>query len=105
MIHFSNPVFAGKENNPKSVMALSAEFLAAIKANNPTERIVDQLASMPAKKLATELDTDAKKKTFWINTYNSYILLLLRKNPNLYEDRSAFFKKKRIKNSWIDVQF
>ena len=37
------------------------------------------------------MPADPDRMVFWINVYNSFILLLLRGNPDLYDDRKAFF--------------
>ncbi|MDP5171388.1 MAG: DUF547 domain-containing protein, partial [Bacteroidia bacterium] len=77
----------GQTNYPK----LSADLLEAVKQNQPTDQFVQTLKGIDADELAAALNTDAKKKTFWINVYNSFIILLLRDNPALFEDRGAFF--------------
>lgn len=46
--------------------------------------------------LAKQLGTDQQKKAFWINVYNAYILDILKKSPEKYNDRSRFFKDKQI---------
>jgi len=81
-----------------SYEALSVELLKAVKAGRPTEEIQDKLNQATVDDLAAELDTDAEKKAFWMNIYNSYIIILLRDNPGLFDDRSDFFS-----SDWVPI--
>lgn len=85
--------------------ALSAELLTRVKHNQPTEALQQQLADASADNLAESLDSDVRRKTFWLNVYNSYIILILRENPDLYEDRDAFFKANRIPVAGLKLSF
>lgn len=79
--------------------ALSTNLLEAVKANQPTQSYAQQIAEVPLKELSAQLDTDAKRKTFWINVYNSYIIIRLREESDLYATRSGrddFFTEPRV---------
>lgn len=75
---------------------LSERFLKDIKAGKDTKTFQDQLASTTLDALEDGLQTDAKKLAFWVNIYNAYIQVILSKNPELYNDRQAFFNEERI---------
>ena len=81
----------------KNYNQLSQDLLEAIKNKKATKKFTDQLATVPKEELNAALKTDKEKLAFWINIYNSYIILILRDNPELYEDRNAFFKKEQVK--------
>ncbi len=86
------PTLSAQTDYPK----LSAELLQAVKQRANPQPLTQQLANVEVNALADQLDTDAKRKTFWINLYNSYVIILLRDNPDLYDDRDAFFDEPRV---------
>ncbi|MDR6299776.1 DUF547 domain-containing protein [Mesonia maritima] len=71
---------------------LSKNFFYAVKEGKNAEKYVMQLANLPKETLKKTLNTDTKKKAFWLNIYNTYVQYLLKKNPDLYKNRSDFFK-------------
>lgn len=75
---------------------LSEEFLQNIKDGKNTRAIQDRIANLTLKELNNSLVTDAHRLAFWINIYNAYILAVLSENPELYDDKKAFFKKEQI---------
>lgn len=77
---------------------VSQEFLYAIRSGDmvKAEQLNTQIKTLNPDSLAQELKNDERKKAFWINCYNAYVIYMLKKDSNLYEDRSAFFTKKRI---------
>ncbi len=70
---------------------LAADFLERVISGEAHEDIQHVLADADPVQLFRQLDTDAKKKAFWINIYNAYIIVLLKKNPSLYENKGMFF--------------
>jgi len=54
------------------------------------------LASYPLDSLATELDTDQKRITFWVNVYNVYAQIKMQENPEGYQKKLKFFGSKDI---------
>lgn len=83
-------------SNIEDFNRFSEQFLADIKAGNNTDAYQDRLARTSLKALKNGLQTDEQKLAFWINIYNAYIQVFLSKNPELYENRQAFFNEKRI---------
>ncbi len=83
-------------SNVKDFNALSEQFLKDIKAGKDTKNAQDELANTTLKALEEGLQTDDQKLAFWVNIYNAYIQVFLSKNPELYDDRQAFFNDERI---------
>lgn len=87
---------------------LSVDLLSAVKANRPVESYTDQLASAELKAISQQLDTDAKRKTFWINVYNAYVIIRLRENSDLYatkDGRDKFFTEPRVTIAGQELSF
>lgn len=84
---------------------VSEDLLNALKDGNDTKAYTDILEASTIDELVEFLDTDHKKLAFWINIYNSYIILTLQGNQELYENRSKFFKTPRIKIAGEEVGF
>ncbi len=88
--------------------SLAADFLEAVKAKKPVETYTQQLAQAPLQALSAQLDTDAKRKTFWINVYNGFIITRLRENPDLYatkDGRDDFFTTPRVTIASQELSF
>ena len=86
-----------KNFNTKYVL-LSKDLLNAVKLEKKSEVVAIQttLKSVDIDSLANNLSTDAQKKAFWINIYNSYIQILLSEEPELFNDRGKFFSAPRV---------
>ena len=80
----------------KNFVQLSTQLIQKTRDKENVTLILKQLKESNLEDLIKDLDTDNKKKTFWINVYNSYIIFYLRDNPELYQDRSRFFHEKNI---------
>ena len=78
------------------VIQLSSEFIYAAKTGNETSAIETKLQGLSFDNLQTALKSDDEKKAFWINIYNGYIQLLLKRDPDKYKSRNKFFKTKQI---------
>ncbi|MEM6767556.1 MAG: DUF547 domain-containing protein [Bacteroidota bacterium] len=89
----------------KDPMALSAKLLSTVTAAKSPQNLQTQLRELSPNELAVALNTDDKRKAFWINVYNSYIISILKEQPALFEDRSAFFTKKRMTIAQTDLSF
>jgi hypothetical protein len=85
--------------------SLSSELLQKVRDMEPHQDLLDQLAQVSPQALAASLDTDLRRITFWVNAYNSYVIILLRENPALYEDRSAFFGDDRFTIAGRELSF
>jgi hypothetical protein len=89
----------------KDYNLLSEQFLIKIKAGQDTKSIQDQLAKTRLSELSAGLVTDAQKLAFWVNIYNGYIQLILKENPELYNDRRTFFDMDQIPIGGNTVSF
>ena len=84
------------KSNISDFNVLSEQFLKDIKAGKDTKNFQDKLANTTLKTLEEGLQSDEQKLAFWVNIYNAYIQVILSKNPELYDDRQAFFNDERI---------
>ena len=75
---------------------LSEQFLQSIKNEESTNEIRAKLYNISLEDLENGLKTDKQKLAFWVNVYNAYIQVILSENPELYDDKRAFFKKAQI---------
>ena len=82
--------------NKNPVAELSAAFIYAAKTGNETNGIEKKLQGLDFAELQTSLKSDDEKKAFWINMYNGYTQLLLKKDARKYKKRNQFFKAKQI---------
>jgi len=74
-----------------SFAELSMILLQNVRDGNPTKEIENRLANVSRETLNKDLDTESKKKAFWLNVYNAYVQILLLDKPELFEDRNSFF--------------
>lgn len=74
----------------------SIDLLRSIKSRADVSLLIQELEDLSVSILSEALVTDAQKIVFWVNIYNSFILLRLREDPALYQDRKAFFTRPRL---------
>lgn len=84
---------------------LSTRFIQQLQHNLPVTQIVDSLKNVSQEVLAGELNSDDKKKTFWMNVYNGMVQYLLTNDPKLFDDRGSFFSKKRMVIAGEELSF
>lgn len=58
------------------VINLSSSLLLEVKRANPTTHIENELASLDKSYVVQSLNSDNKKKTFWLNIYNAYYQII-----------------------------
>ncbi|MFN5417477.1 MAG: DUF547 domain-containing protein [Flavobacteriia bacterium] len=80
----------------KNIIALSQKYLESSKRQKNTQFVQQELANIEFEDLLTELNSDNKKITFWLNIYNASTLSNLRQNPKHLKDRNHFFNLKQI---------
>jgi len=97
--------FNGISQQSKDCIILSQQFLYAVKTNDEVEIAKQNLSEITTEKLITQLNSDEKKVTFWLNVYNGYIQYLLKKNTDQYKKRSQFFNSKQINVSGEMINF
>ncbi len=76
---------------------LSQELLYAVKTGEASGLTQTELATLSAVELQKQLDSDAKRKSFWLNIYNAYTQLQLKADPGSYKNRGKFFKNRFIR--------
>jgi hypothetical protein len=72
-------------------VGLSAEFLLAVRRDEPTDESTRRLAALDSETLAATLDTDGARVAFWVNIYNAATQRALAEDPGQYESRRTFF--------------
>ena len=75
---------------------LSQNFLYAAKTGDSTTDFMDTLKKADQDILAQQLNSDSKKLAFWLNLYNGFTQVILKKNPDQYQTRNSFFSSKQI---------
>ena len=69
---------------------LSESLLLAVKTKKNSEQLVSQLAGLRLANLTVDLNSDHRKKAFWINCYNAFFQLLSaegKSKPQIYKQR------------------
>jgi hypothetical protein len=78
--------------NDTSPNLLAEKLLLAVKMSQDTSELQSTLAAFPLASLKSGLDSDEKKKAFWINVYNAYYQILRMEKgmnkPAIYRERS-----------------
>ncbi len=92
-------------NSNMDALELSKSLLEAARYQRSAEDIEKRLAEISLDDLANQLDNDNKRKAFWMNVYNAQVQLILTKNPQLFDDRSAFFSTPRITIASQELSF
>jgi|SaaInl5LU_22_DNA_1037371.scaffolds.fasta_scaffold00802_6 hypothetical protein len=80
-----------------SYISVSKKLLKNLIAQKDYDNELILLEKSNLNDLVKELKTDTQKMTFWINIYNAFIQIALSQNPEEYKNKTAFFKKPRIK--------
>lgn len=92
MTVFSYHQYCDVDTGDENALDYAQAFLMGVKKGESTDKLVYKLQHQDLDKLVDLLDTDAKKKAFWINIYNAYVQKKLKENPEKYQKRSKFFK-------------
>jgi hypothetical protein len=86
---------------------LSQDLLYAVKTGELTDSFENQFSLVPQDVLFSQLDSENKRKAFWLNIYNAYTQIALKKTPGAYTKRNKFFSRKFIsiagKNISLDL--
>lgn len=75
---------------------ISQDFLYAAKTGNSTSGYIDTLSKANEDALKNQLDDDNKRLAFWLNIYNGFTQVILKKDPDLYITRNSFFSSRQI---------
>lgn len=91
-----SPVTNSMTTSANKLVQLSQDFMYAAKTGDETADFVKQLQQLSMDDLERQLKSDDEKKAFWINLYNAYTQVSLKKNPDQYKTRGRFFGSKQI---------
>ena len=78
---------------------ISQQLLKASKSTSSVTSLLNQIEKITLSQLEKELDSDEKRKAFWINIYNAFATIYLKPNPKIILNsisRKRFFNKKCI---------
>jgi len=102
----AGPLFiAAQTSSDIDYNIVSENLLNALKNGDETSEYKKMLESSTMEDLQNGLKTDKEKLAFWLNVYNSYIILILSENPDYYENRKKFFKEPYINIGGKKVSF
>jgi hypothetical protein len=73
--------------------ALSEKIIVTAKIDGDSSLLRRQLFYIRVAKLEKSMDNDDLRKTFWINIYNAYYLIISKEST----DNTSIFNLKRIK--------
>lgn len=79
-----------------SPVQYSQQLLYAVRTDAPVDSLLSALSGLPFDVLVAALPTDKEKKAFWINCYNAFTQIMLRRHPEAYQSRTHFFGDKQI---------
>lgn len=76
---------------------LSQDFLYAVRVNDEHKEYISTLENVSPEELNISLNTENKKKAFWLNVYNAFIQIKAKEKPEwISEKRSKFFSEEWI---------
>jgi hypothetical protein len=87
---------SGKSMTDTSLVALSQKLLYAVRTEDSSDVLVEQLSRADMHNIYKQLSNDANKKAFWLNIYNAFVQRILKANPGKYKNKHAFFTDKQI---------
>ena len=82
-----------------NLIEISQQLLKLSKCEECVTPHLNKVSELSLSELTKELDTDNKRKAFWINLYNAYATIYLKPNPEVILkpiSRKLFFNKKII---------
>lgn len=88
---------------PVNYIDLSQKFVYSARTGEDVEEYLIKLKNADEKLLKQQLTGDDSKKAFWINVYNAYTQVILRKDPNRYNNRNNFFQQNNLKSQRVGL--
>lgn len=80
-----------------NLLYFSQDMLYAIRAEEDYAPYIDTLASLNEAYMVEQLNTEPKKKAFWLNVYNGLVQYQLEEDSATYRnDMKSFFRSKRL---------
>lgn len=85
---------------------VSQDLLYSVRAEEDASILIQQLENVSIQDLSFSLNTEAKKKAFWLNIYNAFIQIKAKENPSMIaESRKDFFTNDWIRIAGEDLSF
>ena len=81
---------------PIDYIKMSKDFVYTAKTEEDASLYMDSFAVADEEDLFQQLITENDKKAFFINLYNAYTQVILKKDPDKFKNRSEFFKAEQI---------
>ena len=81
---------------PVDYIKISQDFLYAAKTGDTTKGYTDTLSKVNEDVLAKQLNNDHKRLAFWLNIYNGFTQVILKKDPDQYKTRNSFFSSRQV---------
>jgi Protein of unknown function, DUF547 len=82
------------------LLQLSEQFLYAVKLDEPTNKLEEQLANLNYDSLRNGLNNDNAVKVFWLNMYNGWFQILAAreklKRPQIFKSRRITIASKKF---------
>ncbi|MTI32990.1 DUF547 domain-containing protein [Xanthovirga aplysinae] len=75
---------------------ISKNLLLAVKEKSDFFSFMATLEQVSLWELTENLNSDEKKKAFWLNVYNAYVQIILQADKSLYNNRDLFYTRKRV---------
>ena len=78
---------------------LSIDLLLRLRKGEDCKELIKRLAQINPVELLSELSNDEKRKAFWINIYNAFIIIFLKSDPRMLDNqqhRYLLFHKKKL---------
>ncbi len=75
-------------------VVLSEMLLQGVRQNDDVKPVLGSLSKCHTNEL--QFENDSLRKAFWLNIYNATVQYWLKKNPEVYNNRWAFYNKKAI---------
>jgi len=81
------------DETPRDPEAFSVRLLETVRNKGLYRAKLDTLSNSSIISLKGKLDSDAKKKAFWINLYNAFVQIRLRETPQRFSEKELFFEE------------
>lgn len=78
-----------------SLDTIAQQLLLAVKKQQADHEFRKSLEQLSKQRLE-ELKDEATKIAFWVNVYNAFIQIVIKEQPNLYQEGNAFYTSKVI---------
>lgn len=83
-------------SSTNSLVKKSQQLVYATKTEESTEAMILDLSKVSETELEQYLTNDSEKKAFWLNIYNAFTQIQLKKDTSAYLHRNKFFKTRSI---------